>query len=318
MGKRWFEPKDALMILVSAFVSAVGLFCFVVPGRFAPSGVDGIATMLSTLAERLFEIEGLRVGYLSALLNLPLLALAWFVLRKRYVIYTVAYMALLSGFTAILSLVDFPIYPVTSELERFLAAIIGGIAQGITGLMLRAGGSAGGVDVIACMIQKKRQSGNIETTIAILSYAVAVFSFFVWGDINAVIYSFVAIYAGEKTTAAMLRDSRRAIRFEIIVAKEGAAEIKNMIIFEMRRGATVIDAKGLFLGEEKELIICLVHYRQFSDFMVKISKHPHIFTTYSEVLGIRGNFDWVLARESAEDREMRLARMEQRFADEEP
>ena len=91
-----------------------------------------------------------------------------------------------------------------------------------------------------------------------------------------------------------------------------------MIIFEMRRGATVIDAKGLFLGEEKELIICLVHYRQFSDFMVKISRHPHIFMTYSEVLGIRGNFDWVLARESAEDREMRLARMEQRFSDEEP
>ena len=318
MGKRRFEVKDALMILASAFVSAVGLFCFVAPGRFAPSGVDGIATMLSTLAERFFEIKGLRAGYLAAILNLPLLALAWFVLRKRYVIYTVAYMALLSGFTALLSLVDFPIYSVTSELERFLAAIIGGLAQGITGLMLRAGGSAGGVDVIACMIQKKRQSGNVETIIAWLSYAIALFSFFVWGDINAVIYSFVAIYACEKTTAAMLRDSRRAIRFEIIVAKENSAEIKNMIIFEMRRGATVIDAKGLFLGEEKELIICLVHYRQFSDFMVKISRHPHIFMTYSEVLGIRGNFDWVLERESAEDRAMRLARIENHSFEEEP
>ena len=318
MGKRCFEIKDALMILASAFVSAVGLFCFVAPGHFAPSGVDGIATMLSTLAERFFEIEGLRAGYLSALLNLPLLLVAWFVLRKRYVIYTVAYMALLSGFTAVLSLADFPVYSVTSELERFLAAIIGGIAQGITGLMLRAGGSAGGVDVIACMIQKKRQSNNVETIIAWLSYAIALFSFFVWGDVNAVIYSFVAIYACEKTTAAMLRDSRRAIRFEIIAAREDAAEIKNMIIFEMKRGATVVDAKGLFLGEEKELIICLVHHRQFSDFMVKLSKHPHVFMTYSEVLGIRGNFDWVLERESAKDREMRIARVENRFFEEEP
>ena len=52
--------------------------------------------------------------------------------------------------------------------------------------------------------------------------------------------------------------------------------------------------------------------------MVKISRHPHIFMTYSEVLGIRGNFDWVLARERAEDREMRLARVENRFFEEEP
>ncbi len=312
------QARIALTVLFSALVSSIGLFSFVTPGRFAPSGVDGIATMLAEVAGRFFALEGLRAGYLSALLNLPLLVLAWFVLRRRYVLYTVSYMLLLSGFTAILSAIDFPVYPVASDLERFLAAIIGGIAQGVTGLMLRIGGSAGGVDVVACMIQKKRQSNNVEVIIALLSYVIALFSFFVWGDINSVIFSFVAIYAGEKTTALMLRDSRRAIRFEIIVSKENSAEIKNMIIFEMKRGATVIDAKGLFLGEEKEMIVCLVHYRQFSDFMVKISKHPCVFMTYSEVLGIRGNFDWVLEHERTEDREMRLAREEHRFSEEEP
>ena len=312
------EIRVALAIVLSALVSAVGLFSFVTPGRFAPSGVDGIATMLAELASRFFDLGGFRAGYLSALLNLPLLIVAWFVLRRRYVLYTVSYMLLLSGFTAILSTIDFPVYPVASDLERFLAAIIGGIAQGITGLMLRIGGSAGGVDVVACMIQKKRQSNNVEVIIALLSYVIALFSFLVWGDVNSVIFSFVAIYAAEKTTALMLRDSRRAIRFEIIVSKENALEIKNMIIFEMKRGATVIDAKGLFLGEEKELIICLVHYRQFSDFMVKISKHPHVFMTYSEVLGIRGNFDWVLEHERSEDREMRHAREALRFSEEEP
>ena len=136
-------------------------------------------------------------------------------------------MAFLSLFTTVLDWVNFPIYPVASELERFLAAIIGGIAQGLTGLMLRVGGSAGGVDVIACMIQKKRQSDNVEKIIALLSYVIALFSFFVWqGDVNAVIYSFVAIYAGEKMTAMVLKDSRSAVKFEIIVAKENAEKIK--------------------------------------------------------------------------------------------
>ena len=304
------QLRAALTILVAALVSAIGLFSFVSQGRFAPSGVDGIATMLSELLGRFFGLGGIRAGYLSALLNLPLLAIAWFVLRRRYVLYTVSYMLLLSGFTALLTLIKFPVYPVTSELDRFLAAIIGGFAQGITGMMLRIGGSAGGVDVIASMIQKRRQSDNIETVIAALSYAIAVFSFFVWGDINAVIFSFIAIFAAEKTTARMLRDSRRAIRFEIVAPKTVSEEMKRMIIFELRRGGTVIDAKGLFLGEEKELIVCLVHYRQFSEFMVKISKYPSVFLTYSEVLGIRGNFDWTLDRERAEDVKMRLARTE--------
>ncbi len=302
------EIRVALTILLSALVSAVGLFSFVTPGRFAPSGVDGIATMLAELFGRFLQTGGVRAGYLAALLNLPLLAVAWFVLRRRYVLYTVSYMLLLSGFTALLTLVDFPVYPVASELERFLAAIIGGIAQGVTGLMLRIGGSAGGVDVIASMIQKRRQSDNIETVIAGLSYTIALFSFFVWGDVNAVIYSFVAIFACERTTAKMLRDSRRAIRFEIVVPREHAEELQRTIIFEMKRGATVIDAKGLFLGEEKMLIICLVHYRQFSDFMIKMTKHPSVFLTYCEVLGVRGNFDWVPDRERTEDVRMRLAR----------
>ncbi|MBE7085908.1 MAG: YitT family protein [Clostridiales bacterium] len=304
------EIKNILLIIVSSLVSAVGLWAFVAPGRFAPSGIDGIAAMFQELSKEMVGGTGIRAGYFSVLLNVPLLIMAWFILKRRYVIYTLIYMAFLSLFTMVLDWVNFPIYPVASELERFLAAIIGGIAQGLTGLMLRVGGSAGGVDVIACMIQKKRQSDNVEKIIALLSYVIALFSFFVWqGDVNAVIYSFVAIYAGEKMTAMVLKDSRSAVKFEIIVAKENAEKIKNVIVYEMKRSATIIEAKGIFLNEEKELIICLVHYRQFSDFLITMSQYPYLFLSYSEVLGIRGNFDWVLEYERPEDVQMRKERL---------
>ena len=300
------ELKNIITIIIASFISAIGLWGFVTPGEFAPSGVDGIAAMLQALSQKWLGGEGIRAGYFSALLNIPLLILAWFILKKRYVIYTLIYMALVALFTMLFEIVRFPAYPVANETSRLLAAVMGGVAQGLTGLMLRVGGSAGGVDVVACMIQKKKQSENVERIIAILSYVIAFFSFFVWnGDVNAVIYSFVAIFVCERITAVVLRDSRRAVRFEIIVDRKDAQTVKEMIMYEMKRGATVMQAKGIFLEEDKEVILCLIHYRQFSEFLIKLTQYPHIFLSYSEVLGIRGNFDWVLGYESQEDFAMR-------------
>ena len=300
------EIKNILTIIVASFLSALGLWVFVTPGKFAPSGVDGIAAMLQALSQKWLGGQGIRAGYFSALLNIPLLILAWFILKKRYVIYTLIYMALVALFTMLFEIVRFPAYPVANETSRLLAAVMGGVAQGLTGLMLRVGGSAGGVDVVACMIQKKQQSENVERIIAVLSYVIAFFSFFVWsGDVNAVIYSFIAIFACERMTAVVLRDSRRAVRFEIIVDRKDAQTVKDMIMYEMKRGATVMQAKGIFLEEDKEVILCLIHYRQFSEFLIKLTQYPHIFLSYSEVLGIRGNFDWVLGYERQEDFAMR-------------
>lgn len=312
MDKRQIKiaTKNILTIIIASFASALGLWVFVAPGKFAPSGVDGIAAMLQALSQKWLGGDGISAGYFSVLLNIPLLILAWFILKKRYVIYTLIYMALVALFTMLFEILQFPAYPVANETSRLLAAVMGGVAQGLTGLMLRIGGSAGGVDVVACMIQKKKQSENVERIIAVLSYVIAFFSFFVWnGDVNAVIYSFIAIFACERITATVLRDSRRAVRFEIIVDRKDAQAVKDMIMYEMKRGATVMQAKGVFLGEEKEVILCLVHYRQFAECLMKLSRYPHIFLSYAEVLGIRGNFDWVLGYESQEDFAMRESRL---------
>jgi uncharacterized membrane-anchored protein YitT (DUF2179 family) len=118
----------------------------------------------------------------------------------------------------------------------------------------------------------------------------------------------VAIFACEKMTTVVLKDSRSAVKFEIIASKEHATAIKEMIVYEMRRSATIIEAKGVFLGEDKEVILCLVHYRQLGEFLIKMKNYPHIFLSYSEVLGIRGNFDWVLEYEKPSDVLMREQR----------
>ena len=78
------EIITLLITLLSAALSAFGLYVFVYPASFAPSGIDGIATMLQ-------EKTSISAGLYSLIINIPLLIAAWFVLKKRYVIYTVIF-----------------------------------------------------------------------------------------------------------------------------------------------------------------------------------------------------------------------------------
>ena len=74
------EVVNVLLTVVASAVSAFGLHIFVFGNSFAPSGIDGIATMLQ-------EITKINAGIFTFVLNLPLLIAAWLILKRRYVIY---------------------------------------------------------------------------------------------------------------------------------------------------------------------------------------------------------------------------------------
>ena len=221
-----FELKNILIIVVFSIIVALGLHIFVYNADFAPSGVDGIATILQ-------YVTGYNAGYFTFLINLPLLIIAWFVLKKRYVIYTLIYTVIISATLRILPILN--VYQYDCSLpnhSHLISAIFAGIFQGATGIFLKIGGSSGGVDVLGCLIQKKVQHVDVEKIIAYLSYAVVAVSFFVYDNsINSVCLSIVEIFICEKVTGAILRDRRNAVKFEIITSSEYAEEIKNFIIF---------------------------------------------------------------------------------------
>ena len=290
------EIRNIIVMLIASLISAVGLHVFVYPSDFAPSGVDGIATILQ-------EITNVNAGVFNFLINMPLLIAAWFILKKRYVIYTVLYTAISSGLIVLFGTLD--VYQYVTETDRILPAIFGGVAQGLTGLMLSIGASAGGVDVVACMIQKKMPYKNLEKIIAFLSYVVVAISYFVYLDLNSILLSIVEIFVCEKVTAAILRDRRNAVKFEIVTTADYAKEIKRKILYELGHGATVLDGQGMFTDEEKVMIFCVVSYRRIPEFMKMLAKFPNTFLYYSDVMGVRGNFDWRKEDERPEDKKLR-------------
>ena len=260
---------------------AIGLWVFVYKADFAPSGVDGLATVMQYLT-------GVNAGIFTFAFNFPLLVAAWFILKKRYVIYTVVFTVCLS--LTLLLLEKFSMYQYTEN--DVLAAVFGGMAQGVSGIMLRIGGSAGGVDIIGCMIQKKFPHKDLEKIIAYLSYIIVAIGFMVYGNLHSVLLSVIEIFVCERITAMILRDRRNAVKFEIVTDKSQTDAIREMILFELRHGATIINAEGAFSEKDKDVMFCLVSYRQIAEFLRIVKGFDNVFVYYSDVMGVHGNFDW--------------------------
>ncbi len=289
-----FELLNYLLVIAVSIIVALGLHVFVYKADFAPSGIDGISTMLQYASESIFGVW-INAGIFNFIINLPLLIAAWFVLRRKYVVYTITYTVVVSAALVLFDMLNVQQYDCTipgTYNSHVVAAIFGGIMQGITGVLLRVGGSGGGVDIIACMVQKKFPHKNVERIIAYLSYAVVAIAFFVYGNINSVCLSVIEIFICEKVAAFILKSNRSAVKFEIVSDSANVEEIKLSIINKLHRGATIVKGQGAYSNEGKEVIICLVNYRQIPELLKLLKDVPNTFIYYSDVTGIRGNFSF--------------------------
>lgn len=283
MGKKiQKESIHILLTLVAALLSAVTLHVFVYKNNFAPSGVDGIATMVQALTT-------LNAGITTLLINVPLLLVAWKILNKKYVIYTLLFTILSSGFIMLLDYINFPQYE--AMYEKVVAAVFSGLLLGVrTGIMIRLGFSTGGIDIIAAIFQRNRSHINIERIISIICYVITALSYFVYWDLGAILLSIIQMFVFEKGVALLLSDHRDAVAFHIITKEP--EKIKEDIIYNLKHGATVMDSKGLFTDAESYMIISIVNKRQIPEFISIVKKHKDTFMYYSDINGVSGNFRW--------------------------
>lgn len=273
--------KNVTMTFCAAVMSALALHVFIYPARFVPLGLDAVVTMLQ-------EITTVNAGIINIAFNTPLLLYAFFKVDKKYVFYTILFTAIASLALIILPAIKFPQYHCGSE-GRILPAIFAGIMLGFrTGIMLRLGGSTGGVDVIAKMLQQKYTNVNIERIISVLCIIPIGVSYFVYNDFNCVLLGVVQMFIAEKATAPLLKSSRNAIEVKIITKRPDL--IKDDIVFNLKHSATVTECKGLFSDSEYYIVITVINLYQMNDFMTIIKKYPESFVYYSEVQGVCGNF----------------------------
>lgn len=282
------EAKHVLLTMLAALVSVIALHTFVVPSDFSPSGIDGVGTIL-------YEITGWNMGWFKIAINLPLLALAYVFLNKKYVLYVIFFTLLDSFGVILLEEINFFVYIPNglgaTELigYRLLSAVVSGILLGIcVGIMLKIGYSSGGVDIIACLAHKWKPHVNVERIISICAYSIVGISFFVYRDLTSILLSSVQIFVCERMISAILRRDRFAVEVKIITKHPEV--IRDEILYKHKHSATIAKTTGLYSGEENFMVFSVMSIRDIPSLMNTMKKHPDAFVYFSDGMRVQGDF----------------------------
>lgn len=282
------EFVSVLMMLLAVTVSFVSLYVFVIPSNFAPSGIDGVSTIL-------YEITGINIGWFKLFINIPLMILALIYLKKRYVFYVIAFTLFDSFGVIFLEEINFYTFmPQGIEFThligyRLIGAIFAGVALGVsTALMLKIGCSTGGVDIIACLVNLKRPNVHIERIVSIICYIVIGCSYFVYHDLASVLLSVIQIFVYEWTCASILKKHRYGIEVKIIT--KDPEKIRDEILYKHDHSATILKGEGMYTRSEYYMVVTVMDARNLNEFLNTMKKHPDTFIYYNDDVSIQGDF----------------------------
>ena len=261
---------------------ALSWTAFLLPHKITGGGVSGIGALV-------YYATGFPVGYTYFIINIGLILLAIRILGANFGVKTV--IGVIAG-SALLSLLQSYIQLPVVE-DKLLSAIIGGILSGVgLGIIFTQGGSTGGTDIIAMIINKYR---NISPGRVILMCDVFIIgsSFFVLNDltpvkrIETIVYGYVAMAITAYAIDAVLSGSRQSVQMFIFSRK--FSSIADSITQQINRGVTVIDGVGWYSKENQKVVITLVRKHEVSD-IYKIIKEidQDAFVSVANVMGVYG------------------------------
>ena len=271
------------VIVALALICALNYELFVFPNQFAPSGLNGICTMIQ-------HIFGINVGYLSMLINIPLALAVYFKVSKPLAIRSMVYVVTFSVALVALDYVDLSQFAYDSGYSAILGPLVAGIIGGSCGAwLLQASAYTGGTDFVAALIHKKNPEQSILGLIFVMNVIVAVASYFVYGyQIEPVILCILYSFASNTVSQQQLKSGRSATRFEIIT--DYPQELAEEIITRLHHSATLIPARGMYSGKEKNLVICVVNNTQIAKLSSIVNSYPNTFAVMSGVNQVMGNF----------------------------
>ena len=233
--------RDVLAVALGAGISGTGVNLFILPNHMADGGLTGLAILL-------YDLLRLPVGPMLLVLNVPLFALASWVLGAAFAVRSVAGIVLLS-----LALTLIPIHAAVHV--KLLAAVYGGLLSGGgLGIVFRIGGSTGGTDLVARLL---RHYFGTPLGVGLLGSDFVVVALFGLAEgATAAMYSLIALFVGTRVVD-FLMDGLDVQRACLIISNEANA-IAQAVMQELGRGATHWEGKGMYSGADRPVLLVIV------------------------------------------------------------
>ena len=242
--------RDGALIVAGSLIYAVGIDCFEVPNGLAAGGLTGIATIIYAVAKQAGLL--LPVGIQTILMNVLLLVYVELRTHDRtYVTLSIAGI-LVSGF---LTDAVAPFLPNLGAGDLLLSAIWGGVlVGGGIGLVFLTGGNTGGTDIICQMIAKK--TGASVGTVALAVDGLIILASVPVFSLKNALYAVIALVVSSRVID-MVVDGPRTERVAYIISDHHEA-IANAIMYDLGRGCTELQARGVWSGNERPVLFCVL------------------------------------------------------------
>lgn len=269
--------KNIFFILLGAAIFSFGLVHFNMQHNLGEGGFTGITLILYFL----FKVNP---AISNIILNVPMFIIGWKYLGRKTFLYTIIGTISVSGFLALFQLHPFDI---DLQSEMVLVALFAGVFIGVgLGIIFRYGGTTGGVDILARLMQKYA-GWSIGRTMFLFDFVVISLSIYLILDLKEGMYTLIAVYVGARVID-FIQEGAYSARGAIIVSKH-SEKIAKRINEKMERGVTILNGKGSYTGNKQNVLYCVVGRNEVIRLKNIINQiDPHAFVVVNSVHEVLG------------------------------
>ena len=298
--------KEYVLVALGILIYVTGWTVFLVPNNLVGGGVTGVSSILQ------YATGGaVRMGYTYFAINLILLIIALFTLGKAFGLKTVFAIILASvGLNVLQDIIPADIcYNLAVKNGKLMSTIIGGITAGVgIGMTMSQGGSTGGTDIIALVVNKYRNVSPgrmiLAIDVVIIGSSIIVPSYTPDGEllpftekIVTVVYGLILTTVCSTVLDLYIAGSKQSV--QVFILSKKYAEIADMITNDLHRGCTVLNGQGWYTKQETYVVMVLTRKSDLN-LLLKMIKNidSNAFLSVATVTGVYGQgFDAIKVKE---------------------
>lgn len=271
---KWKNLVHYLGIALGGAVAASGLVLFLIPNKIAAGGISGLATVIH-------HLTGLPTGLMMLALNIPLFLLG---AREMGMVFILRTFYGASVYSVTVDLLSFVMQPLTSD--PLLASIYGGVLVGAgLAVVIRFGGSTGGTDLAARLLNRY-SSLTVGQSLMFIDTCVIAVAGLVF-NLELALYGLLSLFVTTKILDG-IQEGFSYAKAAIIISEHSEA-IAQRIFKELDRGVTGFSGRGLYTGNFKETLFCVVHRNEITKLKTLVaSVDPAAFVVLTDVREVLG------------------------------
>ena len=280
------EVRAYLMISIGLLMYAFAWTALLIPAKMVGGGTGGLGTIIYYATSDAAGQGGIPVGVTYLVANIILLIFGFWIIGPRFGAKTI-YAIIFTSVVLTIFQEKIPPDLVGLENDKLLSAILGGGLAGVgIGMCFSVGGSSGGTDIIAMIINKYRNI-SYGKVIMFCDFIIIGCSYFIGNGISTVIYSYVIVAVSGYMLDTVLAGNRQSS--QILIVSKNYKAIAEHISTELKRGVTLIDGEGWYTKEPIKIVMVVCRKNETSSLFRIIKEFDsQAFITVGSVMGVYG------------------------------